>query len=85
MEALKEFNELVIRINEVAGKITGEVFDEISDKAPIIVHQRFCHELVRICSREENKLKTPAQVPEAMNVMTAIDILEKVYPKLKDK
>lgn len=53
------------------------------DKAPLLIHQRFCHELVSIMKKQPNEVIK--DVPEAMEVLTAIRVLEGIYPELKDK
>lgn len=62
------------KINELAEAV------EIRRQAPIIIHQRFCAELINIMRGEGNK--TPREVPKAMEILTAISILEEIYPEL---
>lgn len=81
MESLNKLNEAVKTIIDIANTINDDATSEIFNKAPVVVHQRFCSELVKIA--KENPLKTPAEIPEAMKVLTAINILEDCYPQLK--
>jgi alanine dehydrogenase len=64
----------------IANEIGNEVFGEIINKAPIIIHQRFCAKLVEVM--KANPTKTPSEVPKAMEVISAINILEELYPEL---
>jgi hypothetical protein len=81
MESINELNEAVKKVIETANKVVDETNAEIWDKAPLIVYQKFCAELVRIMKEQPDK--TPKDVPEAMDVITAVSILEKCYPKLQ--
>ena len=52
------------------------------NKAPLIIHQSFCYELVRLAKEQDGKKLE--EIPEAMKVMDAIDVIERLYPKLKN-
>ena len=80
MESLNKLNEAVKNIIDIANGINEETNSAIFTNAPMIVHQKFCAELVRVM--KEQPTKTPKEVPEAMTIMTAIDVLEKCYPQL---
>lgn len=80
MESLELFKQAVVSIVELTEKINEEINAEILDKAPVIIHQRLCAELVRIM--KENGVKNPNEIPEAVEVMTAIGLLQRLYPKL---
>ena len=77
--------EEVYKLGEIR-LFTEEQVEERIDKitfgrAPLLIHQRFCHELVKIS--KENKGKKLNEVKEFMDMLTAINILEKCYPELK--
>ena len=50
-------------------------------EAPLIIHQRFCAELVKVA--KENPGTKMCEVPESKNMMAAINVLEKLYPEVK--
>ena len=76
--------ELKIEINKMINhEIDSVLNEELWNKAPIIIHQRFCRELVEVMKKYPTKV--PKEVPEAMNVLVAIEILEKLYPQLNEK
>ncbi len=85
MRVLQKLNDATNTFLESLKVINEQVNEEIWNNAPILVHQRLCHELVKECSKEENKTKTPSELPRATNILTAISLLEELYPKLKDK
>lgn len=85
METLAELKESVEKVILAANNVEHEFYAYANNQAPIIIHQRFCGELVGICTKEENENKTPLQIPEAMKVLNAIGVLEELYPKLKEK
>lgn len=80
MEAINELNEAVKTVIEVSNRISKETNTEVWDKAPIIIHQRFCHELVSIAKKHEKEKLD--EVPEFIDMLNAIEILEGLYPKL---
>ncbi len=82
MEALNELNEAVKNILEASNRINEETNAEIFDKAPIIIHQRFANELVSIAKKHEKQKMN--EIPEFMDMLKAIEILEKLYPKLSE-
>ncbi|MCK5017293.1 MAG: hypothetical protein KAS32_09480 [Candidatus Peribacteraceae bacterium] len=53
------------------------------EKAPLIIHQAFCSELVKVAKKHPKKL--PKNIPEAKKVLDAIEVLEKLYPDLINK
>lgn len=81
IESLDNFNEAIKNVIESASNINAEVADLIRIKAPIIIHQRLCEELVSVA--RDNPQKTPIEIPEAIKILTAIDVLENFYPELK--
>jgi len=56
---------------------------EVWNKAHLIIHQRFCHELGSIVKRHEKHKMD--EVPEFMDMLKAIEIIEKLYPELNKK
>jgi len=54
--------------------------DELYEKAPLVVHQRLCHEFVEIM--KEHPKSVPEDIPEALEILTAVIVLEKIYPKI---
>jgi len=81
MISLDSLNKAVQEVLESVDCINQEVTNEIYKQSPIIVHQRFCSYLVQIC--KEHPEKAPKQIPKAIEVMVAIDVLEELYPQLK--
>ena len=81
MTELVELDQAIKHIVELTTKISNNVYSEVSDKAPIVIHQRFCSELVTIM--KANPTKTPSEIPYAVDIMTAIRVLENAYPELK--
>lgn len=82
MKSLNELNEAVKQVIEVTNKVINEINVHANSSAPLIVHQRLCAELRRIMKEQPTKI--PKDVPEAMDVLIAISILEKCYPVLTD-
>ncbi len=80
MEQLRQLNEAVKRVIEIASEINDGVDLEVFAKAPLVIHQKFCSELVRTMQEQPNK--SPSEVPKAIEILTAISILEECYPKL---
>lgn len=68
---------------EVSNRINEEVNLEVQDKAPLIIHQRFCFELVSIAKKHDKQKME--EIPEFIDMLKAIKILEKLYPKLSKK
>jgi hypothetical protein len=58
---------------------------EIWTKAPVIIHNRFCNELVEVMKQEENKGKATIEVSRVVKILDAIEILMDFYPELKPK
>lgn len=81
MESINELNEAIDKVIQIANRLIGETNAEIFNKAPVIVHQRFCAELVRVM--KENPNKAPMDVPEAVSILSSINVLEKCYPEIK--
>ena len=80
MEKIDELAEAVGKVMMIANEIANETTNEIRRQAPIIIHQRFCAKLVNLMRGEGNK--TPRETPKAMEILTAISILEEIYPEL---
>ena len=80
MEKLNELNEAIKKVIEITNSINDETTAEIYSKAPLIIHQRFCIELVN--EAKKNVGKKMNECNETLDVMTAIRILEKLYPEL---
>ena len=73
-------DNLEITLNKV---LNSPTFDEEfikRDEAALLVHQRFCYELVSVAKK--HKKQKLDKVPEFMDMVKAIDILEKTYPEL---
>ncbi len=80
MESLIKLNNAINEVIKIAENIKEEINYEIFITSPLFIHQKLCSELVEIM--KNNPEKTPNQLQDAMNVITAIEVLEKVYPKL---
>ena len=83
MKLLNELNEAVTKVLEISSKINDETNDEVWDKAPLIIHQGFCHELGQVTKNHEKQKMD--EVPEFMDLLTAIKVLEGLHPKLNQK
>ncbi len=80
MEALNKLNEAVKNVIEAANDVNDETNAEIWNKAPLIIHQRFCSKLVEAMKESPHKLAT--EIPKAMELLAAIRILKELYPEL---
>lgn len=80
MEILDKLNETVEKIIEIANNINDETNAEIWNKAPLIIHHRFCSKYVELLKEHPNK--KPEELPKAMDVLTAIEVLQELYPEL---
>jgi len=83
MNSIDELGEVLKQVMLVANKIGNERNAEIWENAPKIVHQRFYHELVDVVKMEENKGKSTSEIPRAMEILNAIQILMDFFPELK--
>jgi len=83
MESLNELIKTVKTVVEISNRIDAEIIEEIWDKAPLIIHQRFCHELTSIVKKHDKDDMT--QVAEYMDILKAIEVLENLYPILSKK
>ena len=74
--------DTVYKLGEVQLFTEEQVERKISElnyeKAPLIIHQRFCHELVQAAKRNPKVILS--KVPEYTRVMEAIKLLEEFYP-----
>jgi len=68
---------------EALNELNKETSTEVWNKAPLIIHQRFCYELVSIAKKHEKQKMD--EVHEFMDMLKAIEILEKLYPELSKK
>lgn len=71
--------------HNISEDIQDEIIETLVDllptqEAPLIIHQSFCSEMVRIA--KENGKKPLGEIPEAMQVIEAITVLERLYPQL---
>lgn len=82
MEKLNELNEAIKNVIEIANSINDDVTKEIFEKAPLVIHQRFCSELVEICKKNLNKI--PSEIPEAVEILNAISVIKRCYPKIDE-
>ncbi len=80
MESLDELNEAVKAVIESGNRINEEVNEMIFTKAPLVIHQRLCSELVKIM--KDHPSKTASEIPKVMELLTAITILKGLYPQL---
>lgn len=83
MKVTKRLNELAILCIDEINKIEESTNTLIYDKAHIIVHERLCNELTQLARINVGKIQK--EIPEMNNIMIAIDVLESIYPKLKQK
>ena len=83
MKLLEELDQAIQKVTEIAINIKDQTNSEIWNKAPLIIHQRFCAELVRLAKTQPNKALNT--MPKALDVLTAIKLLEELYPELKSE
>lgn len=81
MSKIDELKQLAFKLNEITASIEGDNFQESRKAAPVIVHQRFCFELVQMAKGNEGK--DIKEVPAMNRILTAIEVLEEYYPVLK--
>jgi hypothetical protein len=83
MTPLQEFEKSVSDVMITAKNLVDEMATEMHQNAPIIVRQRFCAELVKVARDNPNKI--PSDVPEMMSILSAITLLDELYPEAKPK
>jgi formiminotetrahydrofolate cyclodeaminase len=81
MESLHKFNQAMNEAMRIANEIDQQSQHEMWEKAPVIIHQRFCQELVEVA--KANVDINLSNIEDFNDIRTAIDILEKLYPQLK--
>lgn len=81
MNTMNELKEAVDKVLETANNVIYQTNTEIYRQAPFIVRQMFLLELANITER--NKGKKLNDVPEAVDAIIALSVLEKCYPDLK--
>ena len=81
MKNLNKLNEAAHIILSVTQDIDNEINEAIFKRAPLIIHQRFCHELMELAKDKFGLV--PQDDPEMMRVLDAISYLEECYPELK--
>ena len=92
MTELQYIDELLAELEDTAH---GEISDRITiarkklqelekkeNKTHLIIHARFTHELLTIAKKHENIDLN--NIPEFMDILKAIEVLEKLYPELKN-
>ncbi len=77
MENREEIRSLLNELVTAIEKIESDATEQQHTMAPIIVRQRLCHELVVVATANPNKILK--EVPEAMDILNAIDVLDKFY------
>lgn len=80
MDTLNELSEAACRVIDLTDKVNNEILAEVNSKAPIIVHQRLCGYFMDIM--KANSSKVPSDIPKAVEIMTAVKVLEELYPEL---
>lgn len=80
MDLLEELKERTAQIISVAEKINEAFWVKLQIEAPIIVYQKLSSELVKIM--KENSNTTASEIPEAMKIINAMDVLENIYPRV---
>jgi hypothetical protein len=85
MELLQQFENALDNIKDIAtemrNNVTENMYDNLKAKAPRYIHNMFCGKFVEICKANHNVI--PQEIPEAVEVLTAIKVLEKLYPELE--
>jgi len=54
--------------------------NELNDQYPLVVHQRLCDEFIKIM--KDHTESVPEDIPEAQEILTAVIVLEKIYPEI---
>lgn len=81
MKLMPEFIEAMQNAVNIANKLIDENNMRMWENAPDLMMQRFSAELTRLMF---NNLQIPLeQIPEAVEVMTAIRVLQRLYPDMK--
>lgn len=83
MKVIEKLNELSILCIDEINRIEESTNTLVYDKAPIIVHERLCNELTQLARINVGKI--PREIPEMNNIMIALDVIESIYPKFKQK
>lgn len=67
--------------NIIDQKISDEFNPILHEKGPLMIHQAFCMRLGNIVQKNPEKL--PKDIPDAVKVLNAIEVLEDIYTELK--
>jgi predicted KAP-like P-loop ATPase len=80
MKSLEKFNELAKDIQIEVNNINDEINEYVYTQAPVIVYNRLISYFSKIGNEYVGKKIEDA--PEVADTLTAIRILEKLYPEL---
>jgi hypothetical protein len=75
----KSLEESSQSLSRVLDEINGYIYTT----APYIVHSRLCQELVNVTRKNPGSL--PKDIPEGVEILKAIDVLNKYYNINEDK
>lgn len=82
MEALKELKEALRLVLSKSERVIESIDQEVADKAPRFVYQKLCHEFTVLA---QNNVGIPSsKIPGCVEILNAIDVLERLYPQLKN-
>lgn len=83
MDSIEELNKLALRVSELTQHINDETHAFAFAKAPVIVHQRICHEVTKLA--KEHKGKPASEVEGFVDLLTALSVVEELYPQTKEE
>jgi len=81
MNKIEELTEAVKKVLLISEEIKTITYKEGVDAAPVIVYNDFCQELVNVAKLHPDKVLH--EIPEGKEMLTAIEVLKRVYPQLK--
>jgi len=76
-----ELKECIEKNKKGSELILDNINEQLYKKAPTIIHNRFCSELLELAKTKPSVI--PKDDPEMSKVMEHIEFLENIYPKLK--
>ena len=81
MQLMPEFKDAMQNAVNIANRLIKEDNERMWENAPALMMQRFNGELTRLMFQN---LQIPLeQIPEAVELMTAIRVLKRLYPDMK--
>jgi len=82
MKTLENLQNQMHEVNLLVQQMKDESTTYAYQIAPVIIRNRLTSEFASIC--KNNVGKTYLEIPSAVDVMVAINVLETLYPELKN-